>query len=72
MTAFEFTFTKDELELYDEYLNYIKSELDIEQIEWNHKVKWCVLIDNKPKEVLSYHLYKKMLLREEKLNELFS
>ncbi len=66
------TFTKEELELYDEYLTYLKNELNIIDIKWDHKVKWCVLIDNKPKEVLSYHLYKKMLLREEKLNELFS
>lgn len=66
------TFTKEELELYDEYLNYLKTELDTEEIEWYKCKKWCVLIDNKPKEVLSYHLYKKMLLREEKLNELFS
>ncbi len=72
MTAFEFTFTKDELELYDEYLNYIKSELDIEQIEWNHKVKWSIIINNKIKKVIPYQQWKIMAQRERKLNKLFS
>jgi hypothetical protein len=66
------TFTKEELELYDEYLNYLKNELNIVDIKWNHKVKWCVLIDDKPKEVVTYHQWKIMVQREEKLNELFS
>lgn len=66
------TFTKDELELYDEYLNYLKSELDTEQIEWNKCKKWSIIINNKIENVISYHQWKIMVQREEKLNELFS
>ncbi len=66
------TFTKEELELYDKYLNYLKNELDTKEIKWNQCKKWSIILNNKIENVISYHQWKIMVEREEKLNELFS
>ena len=59
-----------ELDLYNDYMNYLREDLSMSDIEWLYNIKWCVLIDNKPKEVISYHNWKKMVEREEKLKRL--
>lgn len=59
-----------ELDLYNDYMNYLREELSMNDIDWLYNIKWCVLINNKPKEVISYHNWKKMVEREEKLKRL--
>jgi 3-dehydroquinate dehydratase len=62
----------EDFDLYNDYMNYLREDLEIDDIEWSHKVKWCVLINDKPKEVVSYHNWKKMLKRQEKIDRLLN
>ena len=63
-------YTDNEIELFNDYMNYLLNYLMIEDIEWSCKKKWAVVIDEKHIEVISYHNWKIMRLREEKLNKL--
>ena len=66
-------FAEDEdFDLYNDYMNHLRESLEIDDIEWSYKAKWCVIIDDKPKEVVSYQNWKIMLKREEKINQLLN
>ena len=65
------TFNEQEVELYSDYMNYIKLLTKQETLIWCPDLKWAVLIGDKPKEVVSYHQWLKMVKREELLNNLF-
>lgn len=62
----------EEIELYDLYSEEIRNQLGISDIEWSYKAKWCVLINEKPVPVISYHNWKLSHIREEKLNMLLN
>jgi hypothetical protein len=64
-------FTDNEIDLYNKYMDYLKEEYG--DINWSCKSKWTIVMKyNKNKEVpvITFHQWRIMIDREEKLNKL--
>jgi len=62
------SFTDEELDLYNEYMNYLRKEFG--DIKWSCESKWSIVMNDKDIKVISYENWRIMLLREEKLNKI--
>ena len=66
-------FEEKDLENYNDYMNFIRELLNTKEIDFVESLtnqNWLVSFNKKQVEVISYHSWKIMQHREEKLNQL--
>lgn len=62
----------EELQLINEYTEYIKDMLSIDEVKWSYKKKFTINLNGEDIRVMSFDNWTKMKKREEKINLLLS